>query len=441
MNESENLEFKKEVENFREVSKTACAFANAFGGRLLIGVDSSGVAIGVQEKSVDVLQQRIEGAVQQVSPVPFHKISIEKIEGRSVVVLEVYQIGHGSFCTLGGIVYYRSGSVNTKLEGRTLQNYLVRSRILSFDDSNSEARIEDVDAIKVSDFLKKRSPSIGFRKNKLEKYLINLGVAKKNGTLSIKNTCVLFFAKEPKRFIPQNEIKMVRFKGVEPIEVIDARFANSSILENLKEAENFIKRNTAVRFTIKGLERVEVSEYPEKVVREALANAVLHRDYFSRDGIQLNIFDDRIEVINPGTLPEGLKMQILGSLSVQRNPLIYELMREAGLVEGLATGIPMMRFEMMKSGLPEPNFEEIGSFFKLTLYNKTKSKEKELSERQKIAMSYVERNQSITSDKYQQLTRVSKTIAVKDLNALCLKGMLTRKGKTRGVFYQRLKPN
>ena len=134
--ENQNLELKREVENFKEISKTACAFANAFGGKIIIGIDNSGIVFGVPEKNLDNLQQRIEGAIQQTSPAPLHKISIEEREGKKIVVAEIYRIGQGAFCTFGGIVYYRSGSMNSKLEGRTLQDFWsvlesFRSMILS----------------------------------------------------------------------------------------------------------------------------------------------------------------------------------------------------------------------------------------------------------------------------------------------------------------------
>lgn len=433
--ESQGLELKRTVDNFREISKTACAFANAYGGRIVVGISNDGKVVGVPDSELDVLQQRLEGAIQQVSPVPIHKIQIEGKEGKNTVVCEIYQMGQGAFCTFGGIVYYRTGSTNSKLEGRTLQEFLVRRHILSFDESRSTAVIGDLDAGKLLDFLKKRSPSVQFEEGKAAEYLLNLGVAQGNGELSIKNTGVLFFAKEPSRFIPQNELKLARFRGTQPVDIIDSRFISATIPEELKAAEEFIKKNTRVAYKIEKLERTELPEYPFSVIREALVNALAHRDYFSRDAIQVNIFDDRIEFINPGTLPNGLSIQILGSLSVQRNPLTYHLMRDLGLVEGLATGIPRMRSEMKAAGLPEPVFEELGNFFRVTLFNKPKKPAAELNERQKRALAYLEKNPSISSKTYQKMNNVSRPIAVSDLNELIRKKLMRRVGKTRGAYY------
>lgn len=433
--ESQGLEFKEKVENFRAVSKVACAFANAFGGKIVIGIDNKGNAIGVPEAEIDSLQQRLEGAIQLVSPVPFHKILVEDRDGKKTIQVEVYQIGQGSFCTFTGIVYYRTGSINSKLEGKTLQDYLIRRHILSFDESKSRAKLEDIDAGKLSEFLKKRSPNVKFEENKLPDYLLNLGLAQRNGELWVKNTAVLFFAKEPSRFLPQSEVKLAKFAGTQPVEILDSKFVALTLLENIREAEDFIRKNTRVAAKIDALERKQVPEYPLVVIREALVNAFTHRDYFSCDAVQVNVFEDRVEFINPGTLPSGLSMQLLGTLSVQRNPVTYRIMRDLNFVEGLATGIPRMRSAMQEFSLPQPIFEELGSFFRVTLFNKNRANAGAVSERQKRALAYLEKNASISSKTYEKMTSLSHPIAVADLNDLVAKGHLVRVGKTRGAYY------
>ncbi len=433
--ESQGLEFKREVTNFMDISKAACAFANASSGRIIVGVGNDGKSLGVAEKEIDLLQQRLEGAIQKISPVPFHKIGIEEREGKKVVAVEIYQIGEGSFCTFGGIVYYRSGSTNAKLEGKTLQDYMVKRRMLYFDESVSKAGAADVDLEKLRIFLKKRTPGVEFEEKMALDQFSNLGVLQKNGEPRLKNAGVLFFSKEPAKFIPQNEMKLVRFKGKDAVDIIDSRFVNATIPDNVKEAEDFVRKNTRTAYKIEKVERMEVPEYPQKVIREATVNAIVHRDYFSRDAIQINIFDDRMEFINPGSLQSGLSVQILGSLSIQRNPLVYRLMRDLGLVEGLATGIPRMRSGMKEAGLPEPVFDELGNFFRVTLYNRKPPIAGVHNERQKKALSYLEKNPSISSKTYAKLNSVSHPMAVADLNRLCAMGAIRKVGKTRGAYY------
>ncbi len=134
--------------------------------------------------------------------------------------------------------------------------------------------------------------------------------------------------------------------------------------------------------------RAEVLEYPESVIREAIVNAIAHRDYFSKDAIQIYIFDNRIEITNPGSLPKGLTKELFGTISVQRNPIIYRFLRDYGYVEGLETGIPRMKNAMRKRGLADPQFKFTETFFRITLYNtktikKTIESFEDLNERQK----------------------------------------------------------
>jgi len=437
--ESQGLEFKREISNFKEISKTVCAFANASSGRILVGVDDSGKTVGIQPSELDSLQQRIEGAIQQVAPQPMHKINVEERDGKKIIAVDVFQMGQGSFCTFDGIVYYRTGSQNSKLEGKTLQDYMVKRRILYFDEAVSKAQPNEVDPEKLKSFLKKRSPSLDFDEKKINSYLSSLNLLYENGGICLINAAVLFFAKEPGRFIPQNELKLVRFKGTTPVDIIDSKYANSTIVENLKEAEDFIKRNTQTRFKIEKVIREEVPEYPQNVVREALVNSIVHRDYFSRDAIQINIFDDRIEFINPGVLQSGLSIQILGTLSIQRNPIIYRLMRDLGMMEGFATGVPRMRAGMREAGLMEPRFEELGNFFRVTLYNNSHLEDGNHNDRQKRGLAFLSNNPQITSKKYMELTGVSHPIAVSELNDLCSTGLLKKIGKTRGSYYTLVK--
>ena len=179
----------------------------------------------------------------------------------------------------------------------------------------------------------------------------------------------------------------------------------------------------------------EIPEYPKSVVREALVNALAHRDYFNKNTIQVNIFDDRMEITNPGTLPEGLTLKILGTIAIQRNPIAYEIMRDLRLVEAIGTGITRMREDMRKANLPEPVFEEIANFFRVTLYNSKKPVEEKLNPRQQKCIAYLEKNQSINSNIYKKLNEVSIFTALTDLNDLVERGLITRIGKRRGAFY------
>src|SRR3989344_4646171 len=175
--ENQTVEFKSKVDNFHDISKTSCAFANANGGRILVGVSNSGETVGITVDSLDTLQQR--------------------------------------------------------LEGKTLQDFMVKRHIMNFDEmTNPTVTLEDIDGERFKEYFTKRSPNVVFDPSKLEEYLINLSLAAKNGSLKISNTALLFFSKEPSRFVPQSEIKMVRFKGTQSDEILDSRYVNENVIKN-----------------------------------------------------------------------------------------------------------------------------------------------------------------------------------------------------------------
>ena len=186
------------------------------------------------------------------------------------------------------------------------------------------------------------------------------------------------------------------------------------------------------RIVIRGLERERQTEYPISVIREAIVNAIVHRDYFSHDSVQISMYADRIEITSPGSLPKGLTMDKLGTLSVKRNPLTYRILRDVKFMEGIGTGIPRMYSEMRKHNLPDPKFEDLGNFFRVTLQNRLASKRKiiesasDLSPRQKRALAYLQKNKVITSKTYAQLNGVSIPTAVGDLNEMIHFGFLKK---------------
>ncbi len=202
---------------------------------------------------------------------------------------------------------------------------------------------------------------------------------------------------------------------------------------------------------IEGFAGVEYREYPAEAVREAIVNAAVHRDY-SRGGqrIRVFMFDDRIEVYSPGTLPPGVsleKMRRLESQSALRNPIVVGVFRDLGsrYIERLGTGVRRMAADMEAHGLPRPRFEEVGSEFRVTLLGPGEHFMAEVGElppwaeglhqRQVEAVLYAGEHGRITTAEYGDLVEVSDVTAYRDLNDLCEKGLLVRRGKGRGTHY------
>ncbi|MDO9045518.1 MAG: DUF4062 domain-containing protein [Methanobacteriaceae archaeon] len=207
-----------------------------------------------------------------------------------------------------------------------------------------DANYDDVDEDSFKDFLEKRAAelNLGVPSRPAKDFLVDiLKVVKEvEGEFKPTNTGLLFFGKDPAEFIPQSEIKMARFNGVTRLETIDSKEINGRIYEMLDDAEIFFKRNTHLANKIVGFKRVDVPEYPYESVREALINAIAHRDYDREESqIMFSIFDDRIEISNPGGLLPGLNIRKLEGKHATRNKKICSIFKETKYMERYGTGI------------------------------------------------------------------------------------------------------
>ena len=140
------------------------------------------------------------------------------------------------------------------------------------------------------------------------------------------------------------------------------------MVSDIEESLRFIERNTRTGYRIEKLRREDVPEYPMRALREAITNAVMHRDYFEAGAnVFVEIYDDRIEISNPGGLPRGLNREELGTRSVRRNPLIADLLHRIALIEKAGTGIRRMIEDAKKHKCPEPKFT-VNGFFTATFW-------------------------------------------------------------------------
>jgi ATP-dependent DNA helicase RecG len=439
--ESSDLELKESLHSEQEISKTICGFANAEGGLIFIGVDKTGTPVGVSG-DVDELQQRLSACGQSVFPAPLMDIETHVIDGKRIVVIRVHRADSGNGHTFGGVIYVRLGSTTRKLEGQTMFEFLKNRHILCFDLISSRAKIEDIDQRKIHAYLSKRGQEDYLETHSVKDFLISLDLALGSGELKIKNAAALSFSKSPQFWFPQSEVKVVRFRGTEPIEVSEHQILEGSPAELIEKAYTFVQKNISKEMKVKpgSPEREEIYEYPLKVVREAITNAIVHRDYFNINNIQINIFDDRVEITNPGSIPTGLTKEMFGTISVQRNPQTYKILRDMKYVEGLGLGVPGMINGMRAQGLVDPEFMWTDYFFRLTLRNKkakTRAIEKigDLKERQQRVLEYLKKNKTIKTKQYAQMNKISEGMAQIDLKELITFGYIKKIGKYRGAYY------
>jgi len=438
--ENQEVEFKESFHSSQDISKIICSLANTLGGTLILGVSDKGEIKGIKE-NLDKLQQKISNSNQAIYPQPLISIKPHGLNNKKIIVVIIQRSSDNTYHTFQGAIYVRVGSTTKRLEGQTHLEYLRNRQILSFDESYEPyAKLEDIDENKIKVYLQLRDQSNYLDNHTIKDFLISHRLARDNGKLNIKNPAILLFGRDPIKFFPQIEIKLVKFRGIEPVEIIDHQLLRDDLINSIEKAINFVKSNIKKAIKVTGVKRTEVLEYPESVIREAIVNAVAHRDYFSKDAIQIYIFDNRIEITNPGSLPKGLPKELFGTISVQRNPITYRFLRDYGYVEGLGTGIPRMKNAMRKRGLADPQFKFTETFFRITLYNSKTIKKpiesfEDLNERQKRAINYLKKHKSLKAKTYAQINKVSHATAINEINELIYYGYLKKIGAYRGVYY------
>lgn len=438
--ESQEVEIKQSFHSSQDYSKIMCGLANTFGGIIIIGVNSKKEVVGLKE-DIDSLQQRVSAVAQAVSPPIFPVIEVHEFDGKKILLAIIQKAIDNTFHTFHGVIWVKIGSTLKRIEGNQMLEFLRVKQVLCFDETPSSAKINDLDKERIEDYLELRKQTDFLKNHSTEDFLLNMRLATKNGDLRIKNSALLFFAKEPTFFNPQIELKLARFEGVEPVKIIAHELIQSDLIQAIERSLSFVKENISksIEITDKA-KREERYQYPIKVIREAIVNSIAHRDYFSKDSIQIYLFGDRIEITNPGSLPAGLPKELFGTLSVQRNPITYRILRDYGYVEGLGSGIPRMINGMREYGLADPEFGIYENFFRVILRN-TKSdlkpikNHKDLNERQIKALEFLKRNKSIKTQMYIKLNKVSMGTARLDINELVNFGYLKKVGSFRGAYY------
>ena len=438
--ETQEVEFKEGIPPAQELGRTACAFANTDGGIILFGVSSKKEIVGLSH-DLDKVQQSNANCLRKVQPSLMVHQHVSGLDGKKILYLEISKSHDKIAHSYDGVVYVKLGSTIKKLEGESLIEFLKYRQIYCFDEQDSDKRIGDLDREKVQYYLSLREQPDYLKTHSMEDFLLSNQLARRNGRFIIKNVAVLFFHNNSYSIFPQSEIRFAQFSGTEAVEIVAQKDFKQDLLANVEGILLFMREMLPKKIVTDGTaRRDEVYQYPLSALREIIINAVSHRDYFSYDCIQINMFSDRIEISNPGGLSQGLTKEFFGKRSVRRNPLTYQLLRNTKYVEGLGTGVPKIYHDMRKQGLSDPEFIFDGGFFCVVLRNAPSAamiieKSGRLNNRQKEGMEFITKKGSITSEEYAQLNEVSIPTAVSDINRLIALKYIKRVGKYRGAYY------
>jgi len=260
----------------------------------------------------------------------------------------------------------------------------------------------------------------------------------------LNNGAILLFGKNPQKHFINLCIRIGRFKTETTI--IDDKWVKGNLFQQFEDTLNILRQYISVRYEIKGIQREDIWDYPIPALREAVLNALIHRNYFDvANFILIKVYDDHIWFSNPGGLPEGITVEELKKphKSYLRNPLIAKVFYLAGYIEQYGSGTVRMVEWMKEAGLPEPEYkEEMGGFsvyFYKDIHTKENLNKMGLNERQIKAVMYVKEKKSINLSSFMSVAAnfsVSEKTLYRDLQGLVSKGILKEVGEKKGRKYE-----
>ncbi|WP_084813409.1 Fic family protein [Desulfogranum japonicum] len=346
--EGYTLEFKQTVNS--DLPKELVAFANASGGRVLIGVDDNNTIVGC-DTSNKTLSQIESMATSCDPPVAIH---IEKLPQQELLVIHVPEGANRPHrCNKG--FFLRNGANSQKMSTEDITAFIQAEGKIRFDQRlRLDLDWKDaLDSKRLDHYLQLANIS---PKPDIANLLTNLGAGEyKDDQFYLNQTGVLFFAKEPTQRLFHVNVVCALFKGTSKAYILDRKDLTGSILENIEDALIFLKKHLQMRWEIteKSTRRKEILELPEVALREAIINSVCHRDYLEEGAnVMVEIFDDRVEIYNPGGLPKGLQEKDFGRRSVCRNPNIASLLLRCDYIEKMGSGIERIHTALVEARCP-----------------------------------------------------------------------------------------
>jgi len=436
MSEHQNIEYKQSWRD--EYLKWICGFSNAQGGKIYIGVNDNGIVTGIDDpkKLMDDIPNK---AVNHLGLV----IDVNLLKDNGKEYIEIVVPVSPMPISYHGAYHFRSGSTKQELKGAALHEFLLKKIGRTWDDIGiSNAKIEDLDIKSIASFVKAAVKSGRIYKEAVKDdittLLENLQLITPDGEL--KAAAILLFGKNPKKFFVTSYFKIGKF-GNSDSELKFQDTVEENIFDMVEAVITLLKQRYIIStISYEGIQRIEKPEYPDAAIREAILNAIVHKDY-TDSTIQMSIYDDKIILWNPGKLSEDLTIEKLKSKhpSRARNKNIAEVFFKAGYIESWGRGIEKMIDALKSDGLPEPIFEENSGGFQVTFLKESYSKEYlnqiGLNERQIKAVEYLRDTPEITNAKYQEINNIGKSISAVELQELIDKGIVNKIGKGKLTKY------
>jgi ATP-dependent DNA helicase RecG len=411
-----------------EYAETLTAFANGRGGSFTIATT----------QPEDLLEIILQAALRSSPPLVIPMPQIQRGRNRANVHVTIPP-GLPHVYSVEGRYLIREGDKNIPLLPARLRRLLLERGEITFEDEIVYAAQEtDLDW----DAIEQYAERLGATNPK--ELLIRRGCLRMVAdTLYPTQAGILLFGRDPLRFIRGAFITAARFAGVEMGDVFTRMEISGALPAQIRQAETFLIDHLRKDVQLTGaMERRERYELPLEAAREALVNAVAHRDYsIQGDGIRLYLFADRLEVTSPGKLPGPVTLSNLVEERFSRNSIIVQVLADMGFIERLGYGIDRILSLFQEHSLPAPAFDETNGGFRITLFNNeltstTMVDMAGLNPRQQRALEFLAREGTITNRQYQELCPdVHSETLRRDLADLVARELIMRLGEKRGSYY------
>ena len=433
--ENKTTEFKREYTD--DLKYAVVAFANTDGGKVYIGINDDGSVQGV--KDTDGTMLRITNMIRDVvcpDVTMFTECAVEEIDGQPVIVVNVQRGTARPYYLSGkGVrpegVYIRQGASSVPASETVILNMIKETSGDCYEDARSIN--QQLTFEKAAAFFAGRKVSFGDQQKRTLNIIGADGTYTNLGML-LSDQCV-------------HTIKLAVFEGSKKTVFRDRKELTGSLLTQLENAYSYIDQFNRTRAEFEGLDRIDKRDYPAEALREALLNAITHRDYSFSGSTLISIFDDRIEFVTIGGLVRGLSFNdIMLGVSALRNQKLANVFYRLHLIEAYGTGILKIN-ESYSDCDVKPQFEVTDNAFKITLPNINYAGErKELptapvrigrkSDRKEIVLQLAEKQGSITRKEVEAELRISQASAILLLREMVESGLLIKEGTGNRCKYR-----
>lgn len=452
--EGRRLEFKEMLPSNADLAKTIIAFANDAGGEFYLGVkDDPREIVGLDETKLIEIEEKITNIIHdQCHPIILPEIKFLNLEGKHIIKVQIFKGSNPPyFIKKKGFeegTFIRVGSSNRQASAEIIAELKRQLHNISFDSEISYEKSADVLEFFVFEAIFSEKTSEALTAAVLKK----LELIKSDRGLSYPTNALILLSEDEikKKLFPYAKIECARFKGSEPGSFIDQKSFENSILTQPEEAYQFVLRHISQGTTdYTGVYRNDRWEYPVIAIREAIRNAVIHRDYSLRGmDIKVAVFDDKIEITSPGKLPPTVDFNDMQSgQSSIRNKILAPIFKRMGIIEQWGNGLKLIANELIK--YPEIGFvwKEPGMgfrviFFKIHPAEKTveitveKTVEKTVGKTMEEILDRIKINPNVTLKELQSKTGLSRRGVEWNIAKLKAKGKIERIGPDKGGYWK-----